>query len=102
MNFGPFGTEIHFPNQMEVKWARGEINKHKGHGGLECDCCGHRKNGQRRRRRAPRYMLRALAQGKRVNYYPVHHSQPEDGEYIIGLSSWKKTLQRKPDENIWW
>ena len=101
---------------MEVTWARNEVNKHKGHGGWQCECCGHGKNGLRRRRRAPRYMLRALAQGKKIHYYPFPHFSPpytpppyeeneaeeDETKYVLGLSSWKKTLKRRPTENLWW
>ena len=97
--------------KMDVKWARNEVNKHKGYGGWQCDCCGHGKNGLRRHRRAPKYMLKALAQGKKVNHYPFPHFPPlkdsiedlrdEDPNYIPGVSSWKKTLNKQPCENLW-
>jgi len=83
----------------EIKWPRNEVNKHKGHGGLQCECCGHNKNGLRRRRRSPRYMLRALAHGKKVHYYPLYQSPIIDDDHVPGLSSWKKILKRQ-EKNI--
>jgi hypothetical protein len=83
----------------DVKWHRNEINQHKMFRGFQCDCCGGGKNGLRRRRRAPKYLLRALAQGKKVHHYPLHTVQPHDDDEeveipIYGLSSWKKTMKK--------
>jgi len=98
---------------MEITTSRNKINQHKGYGGFQCDCCAHGKNGLRRRRRAPREMLRALAQRKKVRYYPWQwappdlsfhlpgESPPRDRLFIPGLSSWKKTLKRVPLESLW-
>ncbi len=81
--------------EYNVKWHRKEINRHKMFGGFQCDCCGGGKNGLRRRRRTPKYLLRALSQGKKVHYYPFHTPQNDnDGQIIYGLSSWNKTRHR--------
>ncbi len=89
---------------MDIEWVC-KPNQHKGFHGLQCECCSGGKNGLRRRRRAPKYMLRALAHGKKVHHYPFpHYSWVENDEYnryIPGLSSWKKTLKRRPIDNLW-
>jgi hypothetical protein len=76
-----------------VRWPRAEINRYK-RSPLRCDCCGYTKGGRRRRRGTPRYVLKALVQGKDVAHYPLHTAEPEYG-YVKGLSRWKKTLHRQ-------
>jgi hypothetical protein len=103
----------------DLKLARSEKNRHKMFGGLQCECCAGGANGLRRRRRAPRHMLRALAQQKQVRHFPFGYPtlpppspcEPEWSNdpwkdeiisyHISGLSSWKKTLRRKSVENLW-
>ncbi len=85
---------------MEHSGRKGKrLNKHT------CQCCRKAKSC-----RNPRYLLRALAFGKRVNYAPYgsdwficpygdNGGEPQIDapldEQVPGLSRWKKTIIRK-------
>lgn len=65
-----------------------------------CPCCRPHRNGNHRKE--PRCVSRAVARGKAPIYAPFHSvyvvGEPELNErinYIGGVSSWKRTMQRK-------
>jgi hypothetical protein len=81
-----------------VGWHRNDTNKHKMFDGLQCWCCSGGANGKRWRKRPSRAMLRALAQGKMVRYYPpgwLHLTNGLPYRAPPGLSRWKRTMQRR-------
>jgi hypothetical protein len=79
------------------------MNLEKGRKGKwrrnRCVCCRPGTSNPKE----PRYLLKALAYGKRVNYAPFHSTwciKDElvdhcDRDYVPGLSRWKKTMKRE-------
>jgi hypothetical protein len=67
-----------------------------------CACCRSHKHGARK---CPKFVLRALVQGKQLNHVPFHvfvYINDEEpgktmvtGRYQSGLSRWKRTWAKK-------